>query len=75
MSKGNFGEWVDDELYPEIHEKLNEVFPSMNFVKKSLMNKWISKKRIDGTDPEGNKPDKTYVPGHRNRIYENCKRW
>ena len=71
MAKGNFGEWVDDELYPEIHEKLNEVFPSMNFVKKSLMNKWISKKRIDGTDPEGNKPDKTYVPGHRNRIYEN----
>lgn len=71
MAEGNLRLWVDDELYPEIHEKLNEVFPSMNFVKKSLMDKWISKKRIDGTETEGNKSDKTYVPGHRNRIYEN----
>ena len=71
MAEGNLRLWVDDELYPEIHEKLNEVFPSMNFVKKSLMDKWISKKRIDGTETERNKSDKTYVPGHRNRIYEN----
>ena len=40
MAEGNLRLWVDDELYPEIHEKLNEVFPSMNFVKKSLMDKW-----------------------------------
>lgn len=71
MATGNLRDWVDDELYPEIYEKLNEVFPSMNFVKKSLMDKWVSKKRIDGTDAEGNKSDKTYVPGYRNRIYEN----
>jgi DNA primase len=61
MAKGNFGEWVDKELYPEMYRHLDKVFPSMNFVEKTLSDKWISPKNIDGTDPKHRKKDKTFV--------------
>ena len=61
MAKGNFGEWVDKELYPEMYRHLDKVFPSMNFVESTLVDKWISPKNIDGTDPKHRRKDKTFV--------------
>lgn len=59
MAKGNFGEWVDRTLYPAMYSRLDEVFPTMHFVKSGT--KWISPRNIDGTEPKNRKRDKTFV--------------
>lgn len=69
MAKGNFGEWVDKTLLPKMHEKLDEVFPNMKFVKSGT--KWISPKNIDGTDPKHRKKSKTYIYDNSFLVQEN----
>lgn len=71
---GVFKDWVDNDLYPEMYRKLDEVFPEMKFTEHASSNKWTSPKNIDGKDPDDKQKDKSYVAGYRyKRIYENSQ--
>ena len=66
MAKGNLGEWVDKTLYPAMYRKLDEVFPTMYFVKSGT--KWISPRNINGTEPTKKRRDKTVVTESRYHL-------
>ena len=51
--------FVDDVLYPAIWQKLNEVFPEMRFY--YTLGKWRSPYKIDGSEPDTPRKDKTVV--------------
>lgn len=55
----NLSDWVKEELYPILFEKIDIALPELNF--KRHGNKWMSTLKRDGSKPKTPSPDKTIV--------------
>ncbi|WCM43605.1 hypothetical protein MG290_14765 (plasmid) [Flavobacterium sp. CBA20B-1] len=49
--------WIEEDLYPAIYEKADQVYPEHNFIMKG--SQWISNTYLNGTP--SNRKDKTYI--------------
>lgn len=55
----NIGDWLNREVYPSLFEKVDIVFPELNFER--FRNGWRSNLKIDGSNPKQARPDKTVI--------------
>jgi len=51
--------FIWEKLYPSLFDRIDQVFPEMNFTKKG--DKWISPFKRDGSKPSTPRRDKTYI--------------
>lgn len=62
--------FVNDTLYPLIFDKVDKLFPEMDF--KWVKGKWLSPKNIDGSEPTIKRADKCIVTKNKpTRVKEN----
>lgn len=55
----NLVDFVQEQLYPEIYEHLDTIFPEMGF--RRFSGGWRSPKKLDGTESSSPRPDKSVV--------------
>lgn len=61
--KNQYYVWQDEELIPAVFERLDEIFPGLQF--KRHGDDWHSPLKLDGTRPGKKRSDKTHAPSKR----------
>ena len=55
----NITDWVKDDLYPSLYHSIDRALPELDFKLKG--SKWISRLKLDGSQPKTARTDKTYI--------------